>query len=360
MSAPRVKMADIEVIVPNFKRRLSGVTSTIIQLVPLQAETLGIATLGPGLPDHLPKMRWWQILALWRRPSSGKPRIWHARRNTEMLGGVILRDVLRMPLRLVFTSASQREHTSWTRYLISRMDAVIATSHKTGAYLKVPHTVIMHGIDTDRFRPADDKRQARIDVRLDPSYAYVGCFGRIRHQKGTDLFVDAMIDLLPRHPGWAAIIAGRTTTKHKAFEDDLKARIARAGLSDRILFVGEHKDIERWYRALDLFVAPQRWEGFGLTPLEAMASGVPVVAADVGAFSELVHGGMTGVVVARDDCAALTDAVGRRLADRVQMAAEGAAARTDVEAKFRLQREAVVLNSIYTDQLGVDPSRVVA
>lgn len=360
MSAPRVRMADVEVVVPNFKRRLSGVTSTIIQLVPLQAKTIGIATLGPGLPDHLPKMRWWQLPALWRRPKTGRPRIWHARRNTEMLGGVILRDMLRMPLKLVFTSASQREHTAWTRFLISRMDAVIATSRKTGAYLKVPHTVIMHGIDTDRFHPAENKQQARTDVGLDSSFAYVGCFGRIRHQKGTDLFVDAMIELLPTNPGWAAIIAGRTTTNNQAFEDNLKARIQRAGLSDRIRFVGEHKDIERWYRALDLFVAPQRWEGFGLTPLEAMASGVPVVAADVGAFSELVAVGINGEVVERASLPALTEAVSVRLADLLLLAAESTAARANVEDKFNLQREAVALNSIYIDQLGVETRRVAA
>ena len=47
-------MSRIEVVAPNLKFRLSGVTSTIIQLVPLQARTIGIATIGPGLPDSLP------------------------------------------------------------------------------------------------------------------------------------------------------------------------------------------------------------------------------------------------------------------------------------------------------------------
>ena len=81
-------MRDVEVIAPNLKRRLSGVTSTIIQLVPLQAQTLGIATLGPGLPDSLPKMRWWQVVGALKRPASGRKRIWHARRNTEMVAGI--------------------------------------------------------------------------------------------------------------------------------------------------------------------------------------------------------------------------------------------------------------------------------
>ena len=83
-------MSRIEVVAPNLKFRLSGVTSTIVQLVPVQARTIGIATIGPGLPDSLPKMRWWQLPALLGRPASGRKRIWHARRNTEMVAGLLL------------------------------------------------------------------------------------------------------------------------------------------------------------------------------------------------------------------------------------------------------------------------------
>lgn len=355
MSAPRepapetarVEMARVEVVVPNFKQRLSGVTSTIVQLVPLQKKMIGVATLGPGLPDGLPRMAWWQVPALLRRPKGARFRVWHARRNVEMLGGLILRHLFRAPLRLVFTSASQRVHTGWTRLLIARMDAVIATSRKTAAYLKVPHTVIMHGIDTRRFHPPRDRAEAARDLGLDPSRLYAGCFGRVRRQKGTDLFVDAMIALLPRHPQWTAIVAGRATSGHTAFEEELKARVAAAGLAERILFVGEHRDIDRWYRALTLYVAPQRWEGFGLTPLEAMASAVPVVATDVGAFSELVVAGETGDIIAADDLSAMSAAIEPYLADPARAAARGEAGRAHVEARFRLEGEAERLVEIY-------------
>ncbi len=76
-----------------------------------------------------------------------------------------------------------------------------------------------------------------------PGRHLIGCFGRIRHQKGTDLFVDAMIALLPRYPDWTAILCGRITPEHAAFGDELKARIAAAGLSERILFLGEVEDV---------------------------------------------------------------------------------------------------------------------
>ena len=108
-------MSAVEVVAPNFKRRLSGVTSTIVQLVPLQVTMISLATLGPGLPASLPKIAWWQVPALLRRPSGGRVRVWHARRNLEMLGGVVLKKLLRAPLKLVFTSASQRRHSMSNR-----------------------------------------------------------------------------------------------------------------------------------------------------------------------------------------------------------------------------------------------------
>lgn len=344
-----VDPGELEVIAPNFKRRLSGVTSTIVQLVPLQAQSLRIATLGPGLPSGLPRLRWWKVPALLRRPTGRPFRIWHARRNVEMLAGVILRDVFSAPLRIVFTSASQRRHTSWTRFLIGRMDKVIATSAKTAAYLAVPNRVILHGIDTRRFSPPADRAEAISARGLDPAFRYVGCFGRVRHQKGTDLFVDAMIRLLPSRPRWAAIVAGRATAEHRGFEAGLRAKVEEAGLADRIRFVGEHRDIDAWYRALELFVAPQRWEGFGLTPLEAMASGVPVVASDVGAFPELLVDGVTGQIVPRDDIDAMTAATARLMDDDARRDAAGQAGLAHVRERFALEREAREIGEVYRD-----------
>lgn len=344
-----VDPAGVHVIAPNFKVRLSGVTSTIIQLVPVQ-NRLGqkVAVLGPGLPGDLPHLRFRDLWKLWRPPEGKEGRVWHARRNIEMLPGIILRDLLRMPLKLVFTSASQRRHSRWTKFLVRQMDAVIATSAKTSAYLEVPNTVIMHGIDCEKFKPAEDKDAAKRACGLDPNQRYIGCFGRIRHQKGTDLFVDAMIALLPKHPGWSAIVAGRATPKHIAFEDELKAKVDAAGLGGRILFVGEHKNIADWYRTLDLFVAPQRWEGFGLTPLEAMATGVPVVATDVGAFKELMAAGQrqTGRVIARNDLPAMLETT----TDMVASATDpliAADCRDHVFENFRIETEASRLGALY-------------
>jgi len=345
-AAPPVDPARVEVIAPNFKRRLSGVTSTIVQLVPEQARDLGVATLGPGLPASLPSLRWWQVPQLYRRPVGRPFRIWHARRNIEMIVGIVMRDILRMPMRLVFTSAAQRHHKPFTKWLIRRMDEVVATSRISGSFLEIPHTVVMHGIDLARFRPPRDAEDAFAAAGLPGRYA-VGCFGRIRHQKGTDLFVDAMIALLPDHPEWTAIITGRTTGRHAGFAAEQEEKIRQAGLEKRILFLGEVPDIRVWYRRVSLCVAPSRNEGFGLTPLEAMASGAAVVASNAGAYRELIAEGQTGTVVPAGDGDALREAIRSYLADPEATAGKGRAGIDHAAKNFPLQREAEGLAAIY-------------
>ncbi|MBX3747400.1 MAG: glycosyltransferase family 4 protein [Verrucomicrobiae bacterium] len=338
--------ARVEVVAPHFKRRLSGVTSTLLQLVPLQARQLGVATLGPGLPPSFPRLRWWQLPALWRRPPSRPFRIWHARRNIEMLAGIGLCHLLRAPLRLVFTSAAQRHHRRFTRWMIRRMDAVIATNPRSGSFLQVPHTVIRHGVDLRRFHPPEvpgfDPAAAGLPGRF-----LIGCFGRIRPQKGTDLFVEAMLDLLPQHPDWTAILTGRVTSEHRPFADSLVNRIAGAGLTDRIRFLGEVPEVASWYRRLSLYVAPSRNEGFGLTPLEAMASGVPVVASDAGAYADQIVPGATGAVVPPGDAKALREAIRPYLADPALAGLHGRQALKHVATHFDLVLEAEALRAVY-------------
>lgn len=339
--------AETRVIAPNFKRRLSGVTSTIVQLVPEQnRQGQRVAVLGPGLPGTLPHLNWGDLRRLWKRPHGGGNRIWHARRNNEMLFGLLLRDVLRMPIRLLFTSAAQRRHTGYTRWLIGRMDAVVATSPRSGSFLKVPHTVVSHGVDLALFHPPEGPADTMEASGLDGRYL-VGCFGRVRHQKGTDLFVRAMIELLPHYPDWTAIITGRVTTEHKAFAAKLEADVKAAGLQDRIRFLGEVDDIKPWYRRLTLYVAPSRNEGFGLTPLEAMASKTAVVASDAGAYAGMIVPGKTGEIAPAGDYETLRDAIAKYLADPALAAAHGDNGLEDIRARFDLKGEAAALGAIY-------------
>ena len=345
-SSPRRPLAP-QVIVPNLKRRLSGVTATIVRLLPLQARSINIAAFGFGLPNALPRISLRQLLFPPQK-SQNPWRLWHARRNTEMLLGLCLKHLLRQKFKLLFTSASQRVHTRYTRFLISKMDAIVAVSAKTQSYLKRPSTIIMHGIDTDAFQPPANRAALRQKLGL-PDGLLIGCFGRIRRQKGTDVFVDAMLEALPRFLNATAILLGRATAQHIPYLRRLQQKIAQRGLAERILFFSEVpvSQTAQWYQTLDLFVAPQRWEGFGLTPLEAMSCGVPVIASKVGAFEEIIQENQTGLLVSPGCAAELSQAVKNALSnpDRLKIWSENARAR--ILKHFRLETEVQALNQLY-------------
>src|SRR6516164_3751764 len=233
---------DLQVIVPNLHRRYSGVTATNRTVAPKLAKLVRAAWFGSWRPQGIAGMGVGDLLKLWRRRT---PLVWHARRNDEMIVGVLLR-ALGWPLKLVFTSAAQRHHTWLTRWLIRQMDAIIATSSISASYLKRESTVVMHGVDTDVYSPPVDRAAAFAESKLPGRYA-IGCFGRIRAQKGTDVFVDAMCRLLPRYPNFTAVIVGAITPEQLPFAGDLKKRIEGAGLQSRIVITGELpvEDVQR-------------------------------------------------------------------------------------------------------------------
>src|SRR4030088_1607394 len=261
---------NLQLIVPNLHRRYSGVTATNRMVAPKLAKAFRAAWLGPDAPEGIARMRAADLAKLWRRRNS---LIWHARRNNEMIVGVLLRS-LGWPLKLVFTSAAQRHHTWITRWLIRRMDAIIATNDISASFLKREATVIPHGVDTDRYAPPADRAAAFAQAGLPGRYA-IGCFGRVRAQKGSDVFVDAMCRLLPRYPDFTALMVGAITTEHLAFANDLRKRIEAAGLQSRIVITGELpiEDVQRWYQRLTIYAFTSRNEGFGLTLIEAMSGG---------------------------------------------------------------------------------------
>src|ERR1700694_2415657 len=225
---------DLQLVVPNLHRRYSGVTATNRVVAPKLAKMFCAAWLGPNRPDEIAGIGFSQLLKLWRRRA---PLIWHARRNNEMIAGVLLRS-LGWPLKLVFTSAAQRHHSWTTRWLIRRMDAIIATSAISASFLKRKATVILHGVDTDRYAPPVDRASAFAEAGLPGRYA-IGCFGRVRAQKGSDVFVEAMCALLPRHPDLPAIMVGAIVPEQQGCAHELKQRIAAAGLQSRIVITGE-------------------------------------------------------------------------------------------------------------------------
>ncbi|MEA2864020.1 MAG: mannosyltransferase, partial [Bradyrhizobium sp.] len=251
-------------------------------------------------------------------------------------------------LKLVFTSAAQRHHTWITRWLIRRMDAIIATNEISASFLKREATVIPHGVDTDRYAPPPDRAAAFAQSGLPGRYA-IGCFGRVRAQKGSDVFVEAMCRLLPHYPDFSAVMVGAITTEHLAFANDLRTRIATAGLQSRIVIAGELpiEEVQRWYRRLTIYAFTSRNEGFGLTLIEAMAVGAALVASRAGAAELVVEDGLTGVLTPPGDAVALVVALEPLMRDPASAADMGARGRARVLEKFSLDAEARRIADVY-------------
>jgi mannosyltransferase len=341
-------LTDLDVIIPNLHWNYTGVTATNRMIAPRIAGLAHVRWFGPDAPVGVRTMTLSEVLAL---PFKGRRKIvWHARRNNEMMAGLLLK-WLGWPFRLVFTSAAQRRHTWITRWLVGRMDAVIATSDASASYLKVPCEVILHGVDTERYYPPES-RDAEFQVSGLPGKYAIGCFGRVRHQKGTDIFIEAISRVLPRYPDFSAVVIG--AVDDAAFEAGLKARVAEAGIADRVRFLGERPidEVPRWFRRILIYAFTSRNEGFGLTFLEAMASGNALVAARAGAAEAVVTGGQIALLVPAGDAAALATALEALMRDPERAAAMGRRARDYIASNFSIDSEAAKIAAVYQRVLG--------
>jgi len=283
----------------------------------------------------------------WRRLADGRPRLWHLRRNHEMLLGVVLRDVLRLPIRLVFTSAAIRRHSALPRWLIGQMDAVIATTPEAARFVSAA-SVVGHGVDTERFVPPASKAQAWAASGL-PGQFGLGVFGRIREEKGVHLLVAALCRVLAQYPAWTAVIGGLCQARDQAYQADLQAQLARAGLTERVVWLGEvpAADMPLWYQRLSITVACPLYEGYGLTLIEGMACGCAAVASRTGAFASMVQPGVSGTLVPVGDVDALTQALHPLMADPLRTQAMGCRARERAVAQFSIEREAEGIAAVY-------------
>ena len=354
------------VFITNMKKRYTGVSGTINALMPVQANDLEIGFVGEDLPgaqlakaQHPKNFHYlsvWQAIALSRKKlPDGRYRIWHVRRDPEMMLVIFLRDVLRFPIKLVFTSASKHRHSWFPRCLISKMDGVIATTPEAASFVPNTTKVVFHGASLERFAPPENKSTAWQRTGLQGKLG-IGLFGRIRPTKGTDIFVDAMIKVLPDFPDFTASITGQALAAEDNYKQTMDEKIRAAGLAERIVFLGNlaADQIPIWYQNVAIMVACPRYEPFGITPLEAMASGCAVIASRTGAFEYIVLPGQTGELVPTADVDALALAVKKLMSDTLTIEHMGRAGRARVTAEFSIEKEAQGIADVYRTVLKAD------
>jgi len=352
-----INRQEIELIIGNSNSNFSGVTSTMLQVLSQEQDLINLRVMGKHhLPDESLAISFWQVVKLCRKPlSTGKFRIFHARRVDEMIQALLLKHVFGVKLKIVFSSAAQRARSGFTLWLTDRMDAVLAMCKASASYLhREPDAIIYHGVNTDVYLPATDKNLAWQSLDLLPKNSIKGkqgiaILGRVRKQKGVHLFVESCIDILKDKPDYTAVIVGSISSSNDGFVNELKSKISQAGLSDRIFFAGEQNfaDIPKIFSSLSLVVALSENEGFGLTILEAMSSGAAVLASEAGAWPEVVRQGVDGYVVPVNDLSAVTEKMSLLLADEEKLRQMGRDGRERVLAHYSVEREAKELVTFF-------------
>jgi glycosyltransferase involved in cell wall biosynthesis len=244
--------------------------------------------------------------------------------------------------------------TMMPRFL-RRADRIIAVSEHTRRdalrhYPLDPDAieVIPEGVEA-RFRPdVPPDVVAELRHRYGLPDRFVLSIGTIEPRKNYPTLFEAYAAVLPRHPDVGLVIAGGRGW----LDDPTFARARELGLDGRILFTGHvpDDDLPTLLDAAEVFAFPSEFEGFGLPPLEAMASGVPVVSSNAASLPEVV--GDAGVLVAPRDVGAWVEALDRMLGDpsfRAGFAARGVARARGFSWDAAAERTLEVYRSVLAD-----------
>jgi len=230
----------------------------------------------------------------------------------------------------------------------------IALSRDLGAYLQARVgvqerriTQVYNGVDTDRFRPAGAGRRPIPGCPFGHEVSFVfGTVGRMQSVKAQTLLARAFVRALELQPALAErcrlVMVGDGPLRAEAQE-----LLCAAGIGHLAWLPGDREDVPDVMRGLDAFVLPSLAEGISNTILEAMSSGLPVIATDVGGNADLVIAGTTGDLVPADDVEALALALSRMVADPVRASAMGAAGRDVVERRFGLAAMVSTYRNLY-------------
>ena len=192
--------------------------------------------------------------------------------------------------------------------------------------------VVPNGVDAARVQCNDSPEAlAAFRARLAaPGERIVFFVGRLVREKGVEVLLDAMPEVLAAHPEAKFVIAGGGWHGH------LHQRAAARGLAHKVYFTGflPEEDLPRMYAVADVAVFPSLYEPFGIVALEAMAAGVPVVTSDIGGFREVVRHGETGVHTWANNPHSLAWGISRVLGDRALADALREAGRREVAQRY--------------------------
>ena len=242
-----------------------------------------------------------------------------------------------------------RKHTRAYRALRRLPHAVFAVSEQVRQ-----HAIGVDGISPDRVFTIHngleiDPTPRPVSPRSEEAW-HITTVGNVRRVKGHDLFVRAAAEVVQQFPNTRFTIAGEILDPD--YFAELQRLVVELGLTEAFHFLGRIADLPKHLATADLFVLPSRSEGFSNALIEAMASGLSVVATEVGGNAEAVEDGVSGLVVPTENVGALAAAMLRFLSDPELAFGMGGKARETVLKHFTADAMLRKTVKIYSQLLG--------
>ncbi|MDY7011640.1 MAG: glycosyltransferase, partial [Planctomycetota bacterium] len=172
---------------------------------------------------------------------------------------------------------------------------------------------------------------ARQNARSKSGRFRIGTVGRLSHEKGMDMLIEAFALVKAQLPQAELVLVGDGAERPR-----LEGMVAERGLTDSVCFLGIRDDVPALLAGFDIFVLPSRSEGLPLVILEAMAAGLPIVATDVGGVSEAVRDGENGLLIRPESSRVMADAIIKLAENEDMRNSLGQASRSSFNERFEL------------------------
>jgi glycosyltransferase involved in cell wall biosynthesis len=194
----------------------------------------------------------------------------------------------------------------------------------------------------------------REEFGIDPDVPLIGMVGQLVSWKRHAVFIEGIYIAAKDVPNIRALVVGDDLFgDHPRYKEELTDHCRNLGIEDRISFTGYRRDIRRVMAAIDILVLPSRNEPFGRVILEAMATGRPVIATDVGGPPEIVKDGETGLLIPADESQRLAEALVYLIRAPELRARMGSAGRQRVRECFDIKSTVSMVEKVYDELSGL-------
>jgi glycosyltransferase involved in cell wall biosynthesis len=212
-------------------------------------------------------------------------------------------------------------------------------------------SVIHSGVDVDRFiEGAKQRTKKRKELGVPADSLVIGHVGWLIPIKGVTHLVNAMAKIAEQFPKSLLVLVGKGDNKGHE-EIKLKEQVERAGLADKVRFLGWRSDVDEIMGCFDIFVLPSLNEGMGRVLVEAMAAGLPIVASCVGGIPDLVKDGQNGTLVPPEDAIALGNSIAALLEDKKKRKRMGQAGKKMCR-QYSTEAMVTQIDNLYRELLG--------